>query len=630
MKKQLPYAVYLDKVYGAWLGKGVGGTLGAPYEGRKQQFEYAFDRRAVQVMLPNDDLADSFLANCPYSPGEYAYFKKNYARGIRPPESGRFNNRYYVNGMGCPIRSEVWACVAPGDPELAAELAGRDGVLDHAGDSVYAEQYLAAVESAAFFESDVVGLLKEYLPLLGADTRIRRLAEDALRWSEGASDWRAVRALILRDYGHPDCTNLYQNIGFTILCLVHGRADFIESEMIALNCGFDTDCSCATAGALLGIVSGGAALRAAYGIPDTPLKLTVDVTRRSDRLIDVAEDTCRVGVTLARHGRNRRTEIADVPPAVADVPVGRGDADALALGIDYRGDPVLSPGETKDVRLTVSNAADADADATLAVELPEGWTADWTETRARVPASSSAEVALRVTLPDTLPLVHEANRIGVTARSGDRPVRRESFGLNGAQVWRVWGPYWDNVVDIPHEELGRGYDHAFAAWQGDAFVDALRQYHLNVTVDPDRNYLAAEGDDAIRSEPELLPDGGGKLVSIREDLFSVADLVGFQGPCAVYAERRLYSPEDQEVCVQVGATDAYRLWVNGQEVSRSDRVDWWTAENRHHSGVKLRKGENRVVMKCVRRGETARFSVFFSRGITMADHVWDLGSYVPR
>ena len=65
-------------------------------------------------------------------------------------------------------------------------------------------------------------------------------------------------------------------------------------------------------------------------------------------------------------------------------------------------------------------------------------------------------------------------------------------------------------------------------------------------------------------------------------------------------------------------------------MSRSDRVDWWTAENRHHSGVKLRKGENRVVMKCVRRGETARFSVFFSRGITMADHVWDLGSYVPR
>ncbi|HVK04187.1 MAG TPA: ADP-ribosylglycohydrolase family protein [Armatimonadaceae bacterium] len=324
MKKQLPYAVYLDKVYGAWLGKGVGGTLGAPYEGRKQQFEYAFDRRAVQVMLPNDDLdlqvlwldvlervgidftsddlADSFLANCPYSPGEYAYFKKNYARGIRPPESGRFNNRYYVNGMGCPIRSEVWACVAPGDPELAAELAGRDGVLDHAGDSVYAEQYLAAVESAAFFESDVVGLLKEYLPLLGADTRIRRLADDALRWSEGESDWRAVRALILRDYGHPDCTNLYQNIGFTILCLVHGRADFIESEMIALNCGFDTDCSCATAGALLGIVSGGAA-RDVHGELERRVR---DAVRRPQRRAsgDDAEQRARgraraVGVEAA-------------------------------------------------------------------------------------------------------------------------------------------------------------------------------------------------------------------------------------------------------------------------------------------------------------------------------------------
>ena len=170
--KQLTYSVYLDKVYGAWLGKGVGGTLGGPYEGRKQLFDYKFDSRAVQVMLPNDDLdlqvlwldvlervgidftsedlADNFLTRCPYSPGEYAYFKKNYARGIRPPVSGAFNNRYYINGMGCPIRSEIWACVAPGNPQLAAALAAKDGVLDHAGDSVYAEQYLAAMEASAF------------------------------------------------------------------------------------------------------------------------------------------------------------------------------------------------------------------------------------------------------------------------------------------------------------------------------------------------------------------------------------------------------------------------------------------------------------------------------------------------
>ena len=32
---ELGVSEYQDKVYGAWLGKNIGGTLGAPYEGKK-------------------------------------------------------------------------------------------------------------------------------------------------------------------------------------------------------------------------------------------------------------------------------------------------------------------------------------------------------------------------------------------------------------------------------------------------------------------------------------------------------------------------------------------------------------------------------------------------------------------
>lgn len=647
--QQIPYSVYLDKVYGAWLGKGVGGTLGAPYEGRKQQFDYTFDHSAIQVMLPNDDLdlqvlwldvlervgieftsddlADSFLTKCPYSPGEYAYFKKNYARGIRPPVSGWFNNRYYINGMGCPIRSEIWGCIAPGNPDLAAELAGKDGVLDHGGDSVYAEQYLAAVEAAAFFESDIVRLLTQHLPFLGSGTRIRRLVEDTLAWAHQESDWQRVRSWIIRDYGHPDCTNLYQNIGFTILCLVHGNGDFIKSSMIALNCGFDTDCSCATAGALLGIIAGGQELRRRYDVPDTPLKLTVDLTRRSDRLMDLAEDTCRVGVTLTRHGRNGSVQISGVPETLGEVPAGRKDR-ALSLTLDYKGEPVISLGETKELGLSIMSACgnENEIPATVSVTLPEGWTADWTERRVTLSDSCPAEMALRVSLPETVPVVFEANRVQVTVQYSDQTLT-ESFGLNGAQVWRVWGPFWDNVVDIPQEELGKHYGHAFGPSGTDAHVDLMRQYHLNVMVHPQKDYLAFACGAGSR-EPDRLPAGEGRLVSIREDLFSVADLVGYQGPCVIYMERRLYSPEEQTVSLQVGASDAYQLWINGEEVSRADSVEWWTAENKHHSVIWLRKGENSVVMKCIRQGESARYSLIYSRGTTMTEHVWDLGSVV--
>ena len=170
----IKYSDYLDKVYGCFLGKTVVGTLGAPFEGIKMPMELEFDRKMIDSMLPNDDLdlqvlwldvvenigpdftsydlLKRFCNYCSYSPGEYAVMRKNYNRGIYPPLSGIFCNDYYVNGMGCPIRSEIWACIAPGNPKKAADFASRDGILDHHGDSVYAERFFAALESAAFYK----------------------------------------------------------------------------------------------------------------------------------------------------------------------------------------------------------------------------------------------------------------------------------------------------------------------------------------------------------------------------------------------------------------------------------------------------------------------------------------------
>ena len=100
----IPYAAYLDKVYGCFLGKTVIGTLGAPYEGIKMPLELPFGPEMINTMLPNDDLdlqvlwldvaeqygpdftsdqlLDRFVNYCDYSPGEYAVMRKNYARVI--------------------------------------------------------------------------------------------------------------------------------------------------------------------------------------------------------------------------------------------------------------------------------------------------------------------------------------------------------------------------------------------------------------------------------------------------------------------------------------------------------------------------------------------------------------------
>jgi hypothetical protein len=46
--------LYFDKVYGCWLGKNIGGTIGAPLEGTKEFLNSAL--KIPKKTLPNDDL----------------------------------------------------------------------------------------------------------------------------------------------------------------------------------------------------------------------------------------------------------------------------------------------------------------------------------------------------------------------------------------------------------------------------------------------------------------------------------------------------------------------------------------------------------------------------------------------
>ncbi len=640
-KNSMTYETYLDKVFGAWLGKSVGGTLGGPYEGRKELFHYEYDPGAIENILPNDDLdlqvlwldvlerkgifmesmdlAEAFFTMVPYAPGEYAVFKKNYGRGIWPPLSGAFNNRYYVNGMGCPIRSEVWGCICPGNPRLAAEYAAKDGVLDHEGDSVFAEQFLAAAEAAAFFESDLHRLFAIGMEHLPSGSRVRRLAEDVIRWCGQESSWERVRTFILRDYGHADCTNMYQNFGFILLALIHGRMDFLKTNMIALNCGFDTDCSCATAAALLGIIRGANWLIKEHGLEDTRYVLSVPLVRRSDKLLDLAVDTCRVGLTVAEH-LNPQISITGAPQDQS-IPVKR-PAPSAAIGVTYdEGIPVVGWGQSRRVTLCVKNHAEDELSGSLRLSIPEGWESDWAAREICVAPGGDALVDVTISVPRSVGLLHEKNLLSVTLTSCGVELTHR-FGLNGAVVWRVYGPFWENHATLPVEALGISYYQHFTTPEGEHPSDVVRQYHLNSLADDSKEYVG-EGN-------PLRPVGDSVIANTFEDLFSVRDLVGFQGPCVVYAERRLHCPEERTVHIQIGHTDAYRLWVNGEEISHVKNADWWTGENRHKEGIHLKKGENHVLLKCSRHGQAAEYSLMFTENGQCSNHFYDMGSYIDE
>ncbi len=267
---------YRDRVMGCWLGKAVGGTLGMPFEGVDGPLDVSFYEPVPTEMLPNDDLdlqvvwacvlskmdaprvdrhilSQAWLDHVEFPWDEYGVAIRNLKNGLKAPLSGSHDN-WFRNGMGAPIRSEIWACLAPGNPELAAAYAFEDACVDHADEGIYGETFLAALQSMAFVESDTHVLLDRALATLPAQSLIRRAVEDTQSWWEKSSDWLAIREQILERYGHENFTDAPMNIAFTVLGWLAGEGDFSRAICIANNCGKDTDCTAATVGALMAII----------------------------------------------------------------------------------------------------------------------------------------------------------------------------------------------------------------------------------------------------------------------------------------------------------------------------------------------------------------------------------------
>ncbi len=296
-----------NKVLGCWYGKNIGGTLGAPFEWKRQLNDVkGYTQKLEGKAAPNDDLDIQLLwliaaeehklhlttRDLAYYFGifvtphwaEYGNAKANMKLGIESPQSGLENNEY-KHSCGSYIRSEIWACIAAGAPDLAVKYMLADSSIDHGGNSegTYAAVMTAAMESAAFVEGDVkklIGIGLSYIPEDCGIAQVTRLVlhcydehktyietrDEILRQFRGApfsyDDGRGIVVLCSerdKKLGFADGVKGYDvvdNFGIIILGLLYGEGDFSRTLCYAVNCGEDTDCTAATLGSLLGIVYG--------------------------------------------------------------------------------------------------------------------------------------------------------------------------------------------------------------------------------------------------------------------------------------------------------------------------------------------------------------------------------------
>lgn len=278
---QLNFDTYKDKVRACWVGKNIGGTIGAPYENVRDLLDIRGFSTPPGVVLPNDDLdlqlvwlfamerlginaldastfGELWLSYITPYWNEYGIGKANLRRGLIPPLSGDYENNWR-HSNGAWIRTEIFACTMPGLPDMAAKYSIEDAKVDHGvGEGTFAAAFVAAMQSAAFVVSDLRRCIDIGLAAIPVNCRTATSVRYAMDSYDNGKPWQETRNAILKmncDIGN-GWFEAPSNVAYAVIGLLYGEGDFKKSMLTAVNCADDADCTAATVGATLGILGG--------------------------------------------------------------------------------------------------------------------------------------------------------------------------------------------------------------------------------------------------------------------------------------------------------------------------------------------------------------------------------------
>jgi hypothetical protein len=597
-------AVYADKVLGGWLGKNIGGTLGMPFEGVMDVNELSYYDPYPRGAVPNDDLDlqvlwlyamrgpgrnitshdlrrawISHLTNpCP---DEYGKCDINMRRGLVPPICGWYNN-YFIDCMGAPIRSEIWAMICPGYPGVAVQYAYNDATLDHTGEGVNGEVFLAALESAAFVTGDLASLIETGLSYIPAASDVAKAIRYVVEARQDGADWRSARAGLLARFPTVNFTTAPINIGFIAIGLLYGRT-FDECLTTAVNCGYDTDCTGATVGAILGIIHGAKAIpekwlrpighelvHAANLFPSSrPFKDLHELTAATVKLgLELLQEPCPERRAVERHEFVKKLE--HTHPSLFSVRIPGGE-----VSLDYGGFPTLGRDVEKVLTYTFSAASGSAGEYDVVPLHDEGLSSAGVRTPGRDAATLSYTVKVRARCNFWPP--YHALRLQLMHKHG--AVHELPVALISRKLWEV------------SRTVGRTDPSAF---------EAMDPFSI-----PDGSFLAIEAEDE-----------------------SLNCLFGAVGSGIVIARRKVHFPQSVEIRVICECSDWVSVWHEGAQIIDCRRRDG-VIPSPHRSRVtgartRVNRGWNTFTLRALKSGPDYAGFFFFADPETLMSFV-DLG-----
>ncbi|GAB2976229.1 ADP-ribosylglycohydrolase family protein [Actinotalea caeni] len=607
---------YLDRVLGCWKGKNAGGTLGTPLEtawGQEEPFDVWWYPELQEGGLPNDDfemqlvwlkaleeigpgltardLSRYWLDHIGYNFDEYGLSKLNLRLGLEPPVSGHHSN-WFIDCMGSPIRSEIWACVAPGAPRVAARLAYQDAICDHAGgEGVDGELFNAALESAAFVVQDPLPLIDIALSYVSPTSKVRVAVATALDAHARGLTWQEARKAVLAATPHYNAQYAPINTAFQVIGLLYGE-DFGTGLCITVNCGYDTDSSGAAIGSYLGILHGSDRLPERWVAPLGNGIATNEgwggVRHMTDGqnpvptdLGDLVARIRRVSPSVLRHYGALGDDMR-VTGTVADLYADDGiralhahdpmhvpfRGDDIDVTVDYGDSPVVRPGRSRTLRATLRSRRRDPMRVTASLHVPRDWAA-LPDQQVTLQPGREVELVWELPVLDTAQVL-PSNRLLLELRPDGYPAPPAvPVVLVGAHAARLTAVYavdgsdaraWLDIELEPERGDGRTPDARPGAWR------------------------------------EIYSDGHG------QDIGSAFD--GGRG--VVYLQAFLHSPTARDVFLVVDPSMPIRYWLNGVETGRNDQFRRIRPNQKAADGigaaVTLVEGWNELLVKMAHDG----------------------------
>ncbi|MHC4084858.1 MAG: ADP-ribosylglycohydrolase family protein [Planctomycetota bacterium] len=293
--RRLPVKEYVDKMKAGWIGQMAGVGWGGPtefrYTGRiipedkmpqwKPSLINQFGQDDIYVEMTFLRSLELYGMDVPirqagidFANSRYSLWHANNAgrsllrSGIAPPDSGHPQFNKHADDIDYQIEADFAGLIAPSLPNVVIKLGETFGRLMNYGDGLYGGQFVGGMYAEAFFEDDIVKIVRAGLKCIPRKSQYAECIRDLLKWyKQNPDDWEKTWDLVEEKYhkdpkythslcGKPGGENAGSidaklNGAYIVMGLLYGKGDLDKTIVISTRCGQDSDCNPSNSGGVL-------------------------------------------------------------------------------------------------------------------------------------------------------------------------------------------------------------------------------------------------------------------------------------------------------------------------------------------------------------------------------------------